>query len=388
MFFKADCKALYIHIPFCTKKCGYCDFFSIESCDDFFIKNILAETLKQVDYFNKLLNIKSLQTIYIGGGTPTAIGSKNFEWFVTDLISMYNGIPQEFTVEANPETLTFDFLNILNKLPVTRLSLGIQSFNKKMLKIIGRNCIAELSLQALEKIRKIFDKNLSIDIISSIPGQSVKEAIDDVKKVVYFLPGHISLYYLTIEHGTPIAEKFSNNNQNDDCWIKSCCFLENAGYSHYEISNFALPDMECLHNLNYWRMKPYIGCGLSAVSSVYNNSNFQRITTTANSKLFLQGRDSLWGMLTEEILKKELFIDIFMMGLRTNEGVNLFDIREFFGIDIEKILFPFINVWKNNGFLILDNHIMMLTNKGRYFHSSFMVDFMNAVDDIDSLKKQ
>ena len=427
MFFDTIPKALYIHIPFCKKKCSYCDFFSIPDSEDSFISAVLEETINQIKYFKKLLNISALKTIYIGGGTPSVIGAEKLGKFIETVLSMYSNtgseaypealskeaslfpkairdsehslviargeaskqsrtrmlydkppnLPGEFSIEINPETVTPSLLEMLNKLPVTRISIGVQSFNKKMVDTLGRNCTVESVYNALRLIKKYSNKKISIDLISSIPGQTVSEALSDVTTAVSFKPAHISLYYLTLEEGTKLYQMFTDKDQDERCWIEACKLLESSGYDHYEISNFCLPGQECVHNMNYWKIEPYIGCGLSAVSTFYNEGSFYRASVTDNPEIFLQGEKSLWGMETEVISKNDFLIELLMMGLRTKEGVNLQEIDNFFNIDIEKVLEPVISKWDKNGFITMESHNLALNNKGRYFHTSFMLDIMN-----------
>ncbi len=380
MFCSRIPESLYIHIPFCKKKCSYCDFFSLTNHEDSFVDNILEETINQINYFNKQLNIDHLKTIYMGGGTPSVIETIKLEKFIKTVVSMYNTLPKEFSIEINPETVNKDLIIMLNHLPVTRISLGAQSFNKKMLAALGRNCSLESVYNGLKLVKKYSNKDISIDIISSIPGQTVSEALSDITTALSFKPDHISLYYLTIEKGTKLSEKFTEKDQDDNCWAEACGLLELSGYNHYEISNFCLPGKECLHNMNYWKMEPYIGCGLSAVSTIYEKELFYRISVTDNSSLFLEGEKSLWGMAKEKISKSDFVIELIMMGLRTKEGVNIAEIDSFFNIDLKKIVEPVISKWDKKGFINHESSNLALTSSGRYFHTSFMIDIMNSLE--------
>jgi len=389
MFFDPIPKALYIHIPFCKKKCSYCDFFSIPfsspsllPVEDSFIDSILKETINQIIYFNKALNINTLKTIYIGGGTPSAIGKEKLGKLIKTVVSMYDDLPEEFTVEVNPETVNRDLLKMLNDLPVSRISLGVQSFNKKMLDTLGRNATVEAVYNALESIKKYSNKKLSIDLISSIPGQSIDEALSDVTTALSFKPGHISLYYLTIEEGTKLYQKYSEKDQDERCWIDACGLLEASGYYHYEVSNFCLPENECLHNANYWKIEPYIGCGLSAVSTYYSKGMFHRISVNDDPDVFLKGEKTLWGMEKEIISNRDFLIDLLMMGLRTKDGVNLKETGDFFNIDLKKSLEPVIVKWDTKGYITLSEHMLALNKNGIYFHTSFMIDIMECIDKI------
>ncbi|MCL2705362.1 MAG: radical SAM family heme chaperone HemW [Spirochaetaceae bacterium] len=389
MFFDTTPKSLYIHIPFCKKKCSYCDFFSIPfsspsalPIEDSFIDNILKETVNQIIYFNTQFNINTLKTIYIGGGTPSTIGEEKLEKMIKTVVSMYDKNPEEFSIEINPETVNCDLLKMLNDLPVTRISLGVQSFNKKMVNTLGRNATIEAVYNALELLKKYSDKKLSIDLISSIPGQTVDEALSDLITALSFKPEHISLYYLTIEEGTELYKKFTEKDQDERCWIEACESLAASGYDHYEISNFCIPGNECLHNNNYWKIEPYIGCGLSAVSTYCSNGSFYRISVTDDPDIFIKGEKTSWGMEKEIIKNHDFLIELLMMGLRTKKGIDLKEIGSFFNIDLMKALEPVISKWDKKGFITLNDHVLALNKKGRYFHTSFMIDIMDFIDKI------
>ena len=381
MFFDPIPKALYIHIPFCKKKCSYCDFYSLTNLEDTLIDSLLQETVGQINYFNRVLNIRDLKTIYIGGGTPSVIGWKKLEEFIKTVVSMYGASLEEFSIEINPETVNPDLLKMLNDLPVTRISLGVQSFNKKLIGILGRNASLEAVYNALELLNALkehSDKKISIDLISSIPGQTIDEALSDVTTALSFKPDHLSLYSLTLEEGTSLYQKFTEKDQDDACWIESCELLEASGYDHYEVSNFCIPGNECLHNLGYWKMEPYIGCGLSAVSTYYRDGRFYRTSVKEDSDVFLQGESSLWGMEKEIISRHDFLIELLMMGFRTSIGVNLQEPGNFFDIDLKKVLEPVFFKWE--GFILVDGNRVALNKKGRYFHTSFMIDVMECIE--------
>ncbi|MDX9801849.1 MAG: radical SAM protein, partial [Spirochaetia bacterium] len=155
MSFRTKPQSLYIHIPFCTKKCRYCDFFSFSSSDDSFIRRVLSETLNQVNFYSGRYGISSLKTLYIGGGTPTSIKKAEIGTFIENILSIHDSLPEEFTIEINPETVDNNLITLLADLPVTRLSIGIQSFSSRMVELIGRNCSVKSNYKALEMVKKL-----------------------------------------------------------------------------------------------------------------------------------------------------------------------------------------------------------------------------------------
>ncbi len=383
MAFRTYPRSLYIHIPFCVKKCRYCDFFSFFSSDDSIVSNILSETLNQIRIYKEQYCKSNFKTLYIGGGTPTSLRTAELGTFIEKVLEICDFIPEEFTIEINPETVDDDLISLLAEIPVTRMSIGIQSFSGRMLEIIGRNCSPQANFKALEMLKALDNKTLSLDLISSIPGQNVSEAIDDVKKALRFIPDHISLYYLTLEKKTPLFDNYSDTDQDENCWVEAADYLYDSGYNHYEISNFARTGKESLHNMNYWRMEPYMGCGMSAVSTVYDETKCGiRLTASSVPEIFLEGSDSQWGTKSEKLSRYDLLVETLMMGLRTSEGVDLEKNNEYFNLNIRELLLPVINVWKNKGYISSDNKNLALNRSGRFFHNSFMIDILRYLEKV------
>ena len=251
--------SLYIHIPFCNSKCSYCDFFSVT--DHSLMSQVLDKTLEQTVRYIDYFGIKRIPTVYIGGGTPTSMPLP----LLDKLLSFVGKLPledgAECTIEANPETVTPDLLALLSSSCINRLSLGIQSFSNSTLKILGRHCDFKTNFIKLELIKARWQGQLSLDLISSIPGQAVSESIEDIDTAVSFKPDHISLYALTLEEGTPLARLYSDNLDaiDDNVWIIASDHLEVSGYHRYEVSNFALSGHQSRHNTRYWKLLPYIG---------------------------------------------------------------------------------------------------------------------------------
>ena len=281
MLFRDNIKSLYIHVPFCNSKCSYCDFFSLENIDFKQKKAVTDSTVEQIRYFSEKYSFRTIDTVYIGGGTPTSLPPSLLEKLVYSITDLTGDEIKEFSIEINPETVDEELLIFLEDSPITRLSIGIQSFNDKHLKILGRNCTSGKGKHALDLLKNT-EKDINIDLISSIPGQTLQESINDINEAFSFSPSHISLYSLTIEENTPIAEKINSKDIDDEVWIKASEYLKSSGFDHYEISNFSLPGKQCLHNLNYWNMNPYIGCGPAAVSTVIINNTPFRLYNTVN----------------------------------------------------------------------------------------------------------
>ena len=365
--------SLYIHIPFCSSKCSYCDFFSItdHSQIDAEVDRTIRQTADYIDFFG----IKHIPTVYIGGGTPTSIPAHTLQKLLEYIKTLPLVQDAEVTVEANPETITGELLTMLGDSCVNRLSLGIQSFNQNTLSILGRHCTAAESIKALELIKTEWKKNLSLDLIASVPEQNLGEAITDIDTAVSFAPDHISLYSLTIEDGTPIAQKYNSESPliDEAVWIQASDYLDKKGYKRYEISNFARPGHQSEHNTRYWKMLPYIGTGAGGVSSLHDgNGGFFRIANVHNVKKYTDSSDILCGADIESVTGKSADFERIMMGFRMICGVekNAF-----------KDLIPRTwQSWLSRGLALEDDSMMRLNSAGLLLLNQFLLDVLAELD--------
>ena len=268
---------LYIHVPFCHAKCAYCDFYSRPTDK---ITDISFAELIRKEFQLRQPEIEDIKTIYFGGGTPSILPLDQVEAFAAFLPNLIGKSQTEFTVEFNPEDATNERLEMWRDLGADRVSMGIQSFNDSELKAIGRRHTAADAISAYERLRTTFD-NISIDLIVGLPGQTLDSLRQNLMKAVALRPEHISVYILSYEPGTRLwaMRQTGKITETDDdtiatMYAEACAPLSVAGYSHYEISNFALPGKEALHNSSYWSGEPYLGLGPSAHS--YGNDSIRR----------------------------------------------------------------------------------------------------------------
>ena len=267
--------SLYIHIPFCISKCAYCDFFSkpcIKNYDDY-----ITALCNEIKYRLSYYKISELDTIYIGGGTPSLLNENQFREIFDSIRQNTKLSPDvEITVEVNPDDVTKDLLDVLNDCGVTRISCGIQSMNDAALKKACRRADSKTNQTALTLFEKHWKKDLSIDLISGLPGDDEKTLKENIEKVCAVNPCHISLYSLTIEEETPFGKQLAEGKLSydfdaaDKLWLCGRDILESRGYNWYEVSNFCKPEKECHHNLAYWNHKDYLGCGSGATGTVYS----------------------------------------------------------------------------------------------------------------------
>jgi len=263
--------SLYIHIPFCKRKCNYCDFHSFAGREDEI--DAYVEKLVQEIGNVETQNFVSLQTIYIGGGTPTLLSVKHFERILKAIMPNEEcRMPNlEITTEANPGTVSLPYLKELRRLGINRLSLGAQSFNDKHLKTLGRIHTAQEIYQAVEDARTAGFDNINLDLIYALPDQTLDDLKSDIKEALSLNPEHLSVYNLQIEENTPLYGQLSSCPTDEDLEADMYEHLIDTltanGYEHYEISNFAKPGFRCQHNVNYWKNGNWIGIGDGAKSN-------------------------------------------------------------------------------------------------------------------------
>lgn len=356
---KNDFLSLYIHIPFCKKKCYYCDFYSIDQLDlkKFFLKSFFKE-LKKREYFFKNFKIR---TLYIGGGTPSVLDAEELEFLFLALLRYINTKDLlEFSFEANPESINKDKVELLKKFGVNRISLGVQSLYDDELKFLGRIHSYEDFLRAYSLLRRDFE--ISIDLIYGLPKQKPKSFIEALKKIVSLIPHHISIYALEIHKKTNFYGRVTiDETLQKEIYLSSVEFLEKNGYIQYEISNFSLDGYQSIHNNNYWYRGNYVGFGPSS-SSCFNNIRWKNIS---NLYYYINSLNN--GKIELEYIEQLSFKDVMneklMLCLRTRNGISdKSDLFDFFKKEIEKSYnegyLEYIN-----GFYILKKEYIFVFNR-------------------------
>ena len=363
--------AFYIHIPFCRKKCNYCDFVSTQinadknaDCADRYLKALAEEFSLHLTLYTLHLPL----TIYIGGGTPSVLSEKQIEFLFKNLFNYFrnyeSSIIPEITAEVNPESVTEQKLKILKDYGVNRLSIGLQSFDDNILKFLGRVHTVKDFLMCYEIARKIGFGNINIDLIFGIPGQTTENWKSTLNGAIELKPEHISIYSLTIEKGTRFFETGLQKDDDIDADMYEFAieYLKKNGYHHYEISNFSKCGFECKHNINYWKNGEYFGFGLGAVSYI----NGIRIKNTENLTDYLNGK---FRSDFEELNCEQKMSEDLMLGLRLTDGVEISDnIKEKFSVAISNL--------KNDGLLKEQNNLLKLTDKGIMFANCVFREFL------------
>lgn len=308
-------RALYLHIPFCVRRCGYCDFAtSAVERDSSAIDEYVESLVMEIRRASKEGKLGALETVYIGGGTPSYIGMRRLSMLLYALSTSMHLEPEvECTMEANPESLTAPMVRDIWALGVNRLSLGVQSFDDEVLRILGRAHDAEAARAAVRTAQERF-QNVSVDLMCGIPGQSEESFAESVREAVALGATHVSVYPLTIEPHTPFdAAVMSGEMPEPDDDAEAACMeaaariLEDAGFHRYEVASYAKPGFESRHNTAYWTGKPYLGLGRSAVTMTQNEMRRMRV------------RD---GRVVDDLDARQMAAEDLMLGMRMARGVS------------------------------------------------------------------
>ena len=323
MLMRRDALGLYCHVPFCATTCDFCAFYQRKPR-----RRDLDIYLKAMDLeFANIPSNRAIDTVFWGGGTPGLLSAKDLDRLGTSMLARLPSPPKEWTVEMAPSTVKSDKLEVLRGLGVSRISMGVQSFNPKLLDSLGRLHNPKQVYNAWERVQAAGFDQTNLDLMFSIPGQSIDQWEADIREAVRLSPTHISTYCLTFEEDTALYVKLSQGIVTID-EEKELCFyergwslLDELGYKQYEISNFAYPGGECAHNINTWRMHEWIGCGPSAASQ-YCGERYQRPANLEKWSVALEGLDF---PKTERVELSDdiLFTDAIVFGLRMNCGVDL-----------------------------------------------------------------
>ncbi len=313
-------KALYLHIPFCVKKCAYCDFESYEiKRDKKEIDEYIEQLVCQIREKCKQGELTEIKTVYIGGGTPTYIGTSRLTSLLYALGVSLDLPDCECTIEANPESVTQELVRDVFALGVNRISLGVQSFDSDVLAMLGRAHTSEQAKLAISHIKERFE-NINIDLMCGVPGQTNTSFHDSLSQAIDLNIPHISVYPLTIERKTKFARLIRRKKMlpiDEDAQAEqmqiAADMLEGAGYVRYEVSNYAKPGFECKHNITYWSGLPYLGLGTSAATMTQNKTRRMRLKD---------------GVVTDDLCPSEMMAEDFMLAMRMSRGVSVESVKQ------------------------------------------------------------
>ena len=366
----------YVHIPFCTQICYYCDFSKV------FIKNqpvdsYLEHLIEEYDSYD----IQKLRTLYIGGGTPTALSAPQLAFLLEKLTDKLDlSYLEELTIEANPGDLDQEKIAVLKDSPVNRVSLGVQTFNDRMLKQIGRSHLEKDIYENIANLKKAGFDNISIDLIYALPKQTMEDVKTNVAKAIALDIPHMSLYSLILENHTVFMNRMRRGKlplPKEDLEAEMFEYiiaeLEKAGFEHYEISNFSKPGFESRHNLMYWDNAEYFGIGAGASGYV----DGVRYKNHGPIRHYLEAVEAGNARVQEEVLTlKEKMEEEMFLGLRKKSGVSKKRFEEKFGLSFEDQYGSVVSELTEQGLLVPDRDIVRMTKQGLFLGDTVAEKFI------------
>ena len=375
---------LYVHIPFCVKKCNYCDFLSAPA-DDATKKRYVDALCKEIEGYKALTKDYELATIYFGGGTPSILEVSFIEQVLSVIRKCFAvAVTAEITLEVNPGTVTKEKLLKYRELGINRLSIGVQSAKEKELALLGRIHSFEDAKNTVQWAGEAGFDNISMDLMSALPGQSLADYMENVEAVLSLNPEHISSYSLIIEEGTNFYELYAEGKEIESdlpeeetdraMYAYTKQRLAEAGYERYEISNYAKPGFESKHNSSYWTGTEYIGVGLGA-SSLFTNARYHNETDlTTYIKEVEEGKDVRCEI--ERLVLEEQMEEFMILGLRRMRGVSREEFQKRFGRPIETVYGSVLQKLKKQGLLTAEGDRIALTELGIDVSNQVFVEFI------------
>lgn len=380
---------LYLHIPFCVRKCDYCDFLSMPA-DEELRRHYIDCLIEEIKQKAELCSEYQVTSVFFGGGTPSILPGVQI-WELMEALQENFKIRQnaEVTVECNPGTLTRQKLIYYKMAGVNRLSIGLQSAQNRELQRLGRIHTYEEFLDSFGQARAMGFKNINVDLMSALPGQTQADWTNTLNKVLAVRPEHISAYSLIVEEGTPFYEQYGEDElrrergeeplylpseeTEREMYLVTEELLKNKGYARYEISNYALPGRECRHNIGYWKLTPYLGLGLGSSSFLEE----VRFSNTKDLKTYLRGEDFSQEDSSYVFLDKRQRMEEFMfLGLRMMEGISRSEFQKMFGVQLEAIYGNVLDKLQQQGLLRQQEGRVSLTEAGISVSNYVLSEFL------------
>ena len=372
---------IYIHVPFCKTRCAYCDFFSttLHDMKSRYVDALCQELIMRRNY----LHDAPIDTLYFGGGTPSQLSESDFHSIFNQIEKVY-GLEacEEITLEANPDDLTDDYVEMLTTLPFNRISMGIQTFHEPTLQLIGRRHTAQEAIEAVRRCQQHGFTNISIDLIYGLPGETLEQWKEDLLMAFSLKVQHISAYHLTYEQGTRLWQMLQRKEiceVDEDTSVELfrilCEEMQKAGYEHYEISNFALPNFRSRHNSAYWHEVPYLGCGPGAHSFDGDSREWNVSSLPKYIEALEQGQRNY----EQETLDKDTRYNEFIMTrLRTCEGFSLNDLQQRFGQAYHDYCLHLATPYMRQGLLLQKENTLRLSREGIFVSDDIISDLMRV----------
>lgn len=369
---------LYIHVPFCVKKCNYCDFCSFDTLKsderDLYVSALCRELIHE----SEKLNGRKVDTVFFGGGTPSLLNEKQFENIFSVIGKYYTRTDQaEISAEINPATASYDKLRLMRGLGINRLSIGMQSSIDSELSLLGRAHTASDFYTCFESARAVGFDNINVDLMYGIPAQTLSTFEKTLDSTLSLGCEHISAYALKIEEGTPFFKNKASlllPDEESEYGMYMLCVekMKDAGYFHYEISNYAKANFECRHNLKYWRSLEYIGVGVCAYSYFENEryGNISSIDDYISNSGVCQKTD------VEYIGERERENEYIMLALRLGGGIDDVEFKKLFGVSFFDKYSSAVNLFKDSEYAEKKGTKFSLTDKGMYVSNSIICEFL------------
>ena len=370
---------IYLHIPFCKRRCLYCDFYS--TTRDEMKHRYTAALCKELELRKSYIDGEPIETIYWGGGTPSQLSREDFEQVFETIHHIYKVSPDaEITIEANPDDLNDEYVSMLRTLPFNRLSMGIQTFNDESLSLLHRRHTAQQAIEAFRRCRDAGFNNISIDLMYGLPNETEQTWAYDLEKAIEMRPEHISAYHLIYEEGTPLwklREQHRVEEADEDLSVRLFTMLihrlKEAGYQHYEISNFSLPGLHSRHNSSYWVGKKYLGCGASA----HSFDGHSRQWNVASIDRYIDAAEN--GTLDfeiEELDQATRYNDFVITAIRTCWGMSLDKLKTDFGTRLYDYCLRMARTHIEQGTLQITDGTLRLTEQGIFVSDGIMSDML------------
>lgn len=372
---------LYIHIPFCVKKCKYCDFNSFKlSVDE--KRRYLNSLKREMELYKENLEDKSIDSVFIGGGTPSILNEEEIKILFQNIKNNFQiKDSAEITMECNPGTLTLNKLKTMKECGVNRLSIGLQAVQNNHLEYIGRVHTYEEFEKNYYQAKEVGFENINIDLMYALPNQSKEDWMESLEKVVNLNPTHISAYSLILEENTELFNmyekhefKLLDEDTDIEMYEYTINYLKSNGYNQYEISNYAKKGFECKHNILYWKCENYVGLGVSA-SGLLNETRYNNLCELDKyENIIHSGKKPIeWE---EKLSIKDEIEERIFLGLRMNEGIKFKDFYEKYNLNFEEEYKNEIDKLKKMKLIETKDEGMKLTQKGREISNSVFVEFM------------
>lgn len=373
--------ALYVHVPFCRRKCRYCDFYSVPS-DEAVCERFVAAATEEFNRRRHLLS-RPLRSVYVGGGTPTVLPSNLLERLLK-LPGEYVSSSTEFTVEANPGTVTDGLARTLAETGVNRVSLGAQSFNPRELRLLGRIHAPDDIARACDALRRAGLENTNLDLIYGIPSQSPAEWSETLCRALALAPEHLSCYALSFAEGTPLEADLQagrlaevEESLQRRFYETACSAAADAGLSQYELSNFARDGRRCIHNIRYWQNGPYVGIGPAAAGHLGAVRRINTADLESYTRSLLSGDEPPCE--SEQLSGRRRAAEAIMLALRMTEGLDRTAFRSQYGLDPVEGFPNSISRYAADGYVLVSPDRLLLAPRAYFVADTILADILGEV---------